>query len=151
MSESKKNAKVDEVVVEAQEPLTDIEIPTKEELEVADYRSHFPIFCFKHLNHDDKHFHLDKLQGAQPFKQLLKKLKHYSGMKWGVIETTRQYHAHEIPWHESCKKNGFPSECSGFPAYQFAINDRFRVVGYHFRNVFHIVWLDPNHNFCKTH
>lgn len=150
MSESKKNGHNKEIKVAVTEPPTAVAIPTIKEIDsFADYKNHRPKFCFINFDPDDKIFGIEKIQKAKIFWQLFRKLKMLSGMTWGDIEKG-EYHAHDVPWHNSCKKK-FPTGCGEFPAYQFGGSGSFRVVGFHDQGIFYIVWLDPEHKFWPMH
>ncbi len=124
---------------------SDEKLPTSENLSArTEYRKHLPVFCFRHLCEKDKDFPLSAIQKAKDFCVLLKQLKVYSHQTWAQIELIHDNHAHDLNWEDTCK-NRFPDECRGFPPYQFAASQSFRVIGYHNEGKFHIVWLDPNH------
>lgn len=107
----------------------------------------FRFLCFEH---EDCHFGEEE---ASYFLKVLERLKHVSTVKVNdfISGTNRTLRNHRINWEDTTQKDGFShlnEQYHAYPPYQFSVsaNEYGRIHGFIIGNVFHVVWLDPNHS-----
>ena len=106
------------------------------------------VFSFRHLDLNRPKFPLPA--GEEYLGTLLRRLRDLSDWTAGefIADRSRSLRAHRIDFVETSEPGGFdlPSRLVG-AEWQFSLssNEHGRVHGHLVRNVFHVVWLDPDH------
>ena len=117
------------------------------------------LFSFKYLDAACESYSLDRCDRREHYvSQLLPRLCHLSRMTIKAFkgERSKALRSHPINWDEIKNHDGFGTipetneqlyAASQSDAYQFAVtaNEYGRVAGFFIDNVFHVVWLDPDH------
>lgn len=108
-------------------------------------------FSYKYLDiHHDK-FTVEDRETAY-FLRFIQRLKDLSSFTVFELQTNRSksLRFHDVDWNDTSESGfGLPNEAQLFDRpWQFEIsaNEHGRVHGFFIRNVFYIVWLDPNHD-----
>jgi hypothetical protein len=107
-------------------------------------------FSFRRFTSTQKFTHQKCKDSTAYLNQLLERMKAVSGMETGPFRASggSALRSHQIKFEETSERNGFgfaiPEGCS---PWQFSLssNEYGRVHGYIIRNVFYVVWLDPEH------
>jgi hypothetical protein len=119
-------------------------------------------FCFDYLQPDHPKFPLSSC--SDKFLQaLLREIVRYSNWTVDLFKDMNNVnHRHSTTFGETTEPEGFadidPSDQELWTeeAWQFALpgergtpSDAWRVHGFIMNNIFHVVWLDPDHKLCK--
>jgi len=86
------------------------------------------------------------------WKQMFPKLKNYESMTWGSI-AQNQHHNHSVEVSKLDKRARKRLEELGVEVdelFRFRLNGTQRVWGIRDREVFYILWWDPNHEICPS-
>lgn len=108
-------------------------------------------FSFQYI--DPAHAKFDFAgQNAGYFCKVLERLKDISSLTSLEFTTNRNaaLKSHCIEWQTTSEPDGFAhlnEQFQSYTPYQFAIsrNEHGRIHGFFIGNVFHVVWLDPDH------
>lgn len=107
-------------------------------------------FSFKYLKRSGKFEYRDR--ECNYYCKLLERLKDFCGKKRLEFTSDRSgaVRTHQLVWAETTEDSfGLPQEEDLVDTpYQFSIsgNEHGRVHGFFIDTVFHVVWLDPDHN-----
>ncbi|HAF2126683.1 TPA: hypothetical protein G9F27_000787 [Salmonella enterica] len=108
-------------------------------------------FSFRYIDADNDKFCFTS-QGASYFCKVLNRLKDLSTLteREFIADRGATLKSHPIDWRHTSEPDGFShlnEQFQGYTPYQFAVsrNEHGRVHGFFIGNVFHVVWLDPDH------
>lgn len=108
-------------------------------------------FSFQYIDAGHEKFSFNA-QNAAYFCKVLDRLKALSTMTEREFTADRggSLKSHPIDWRHTSEPDGFQNlneQFQSYTPYQFAVsrNEHGRVHGFFIGNVFHIVWLDPDH------
>lgn len=110
------------------------------------YHDVFPVFSFRNCQPEHRHYKVKETCKKEDMHLLLKHLRMISELPWKRIEGNRNmFHMHTVPNHEGL------SVPEGFELFQIKAFKHARIIG-HFNkdNVFEIVLLDRNHEYCGS-
>ena len=110
-------------------------------------------FSFKYLDLANPKFHPKRAPNVGSYvDKLLVRLRDINKMAWVEFAASRSgaLRTHRIDWVGTSEPEGFRhlnEQLRGEEAWQFQVsaNKHGRVHGFVLRNVFHVVWFDPNH------
>jgi len=113
---------------------------------------------FKYLEEGSRDFSFeDKKFKAKYYIELIKRLKLMETFDEHTFRFKLQdgyYRCHPINWNKSTKKKGFDhlaNQICSDDCYQFSTGfKKGRVHGFLIGNIYHIVWIDFNHNLCPS-
>ncbi len=118
-----------------------------------------PIWRFDKIDRDGK-FAFDLSRKDFKHQEVLQKLMEYGNMKWGEIskqqhdksgKSKHHYLDIESLSHEAeIRINVKCLEEDTDRIYSFALQNLLRIIGIRDGAEFHIVWYDPNHEFCPS-
>lgn len=115
------------------------------------------IWVFDDVDKDGKFaFNLDEIERQSNLKEIFDKILAYSSMTWGKIK--KQTHDDGRSKHHNlsvdkltkdavnrinikCDDNDYDS------IFSFALQNKLRIIGVREKNLFHVKWYDPNHEF----
>lgn len=117
-----------------------------------------PIWRFDMIDRSGK-FAFDLSRDDFKHKEVLQKLMDYGEMTWADID--RQQHDKGKSKHHYLEYNSLSSEAKERiqkrkfdeetdVIYSFALQNLLRIIGFRQGAEFHIVWYDPNHEFCPS-
>ncbi|GCY61455.1 hypothetical protein HmCmsJML079_03969 [Escherichia coli] len=108
-------------------------------------------FSFRHIDANHEKFRFSA-QNSNYFCKVLERLKNLSTFTAQELITERSaaLKCHPIDWRHTSEPDGFShlhEQFQNYTPYQFSIsrNEHGRIHGFFIGNVFHIVWLDPEH------
>ncbi|QJC52765.1 hypothetical protein HGI30_15130 [Paenibacillus albicereus] len=100
-----------------------------------------PSICFHDMN--DSVYRLSDID-KYGFELMLKQFKIMGSMTWNEIYSHKGFKWEEIP--ERSMKYAIPKSLNRTSLFHVKVSGKFRVWGYREDNVFHLVWIDPNHD-----
>lgn len=118
-----------------------------------------PIWRFDKLDRDGK-FAFDLSRSDFKHMEVLQKLIEYGNMKWAEIDR-QQHDQFGKKKHHYLSLGSLSSEAAARIRakqleedteliFSFALQNRLRIIGIREKAEFHIVWYDPNHEFCPS-
>lgn len=116
-----------------------------------------PIWRFDKLDRDGK-FAFDLSRSDFKHREVLQKLIDYGAMTWADIEHQQHDRSRKTKHHYISPRSLSVEAIARVRAkhleedidtiFSFSLQNRLRIVGIRHGAVFHIVWYDPNHEFC---
>lgn len=107
----------------------------------ATERKRVPSFCFLHLTDDVKAL---EETGAPFLQRLIRQLRTFSEVGWNRVAEVKGLRWDAVPQRAMDSRFHIPTYLKRTSLYHIGVGDG-RVWGYREGDVFHIVWLDPDH------
>jgi len=118
-----------------------------------------PIWRFDKVDRDGK-FAFDLSRPDFAHREVLQKLMEYGNMTWDDIRKQQHDYSRKTKHHylsvetlsrealDRIRAKYFDEETDAI--YSFAFQNLLRIIGFRHGAEFHIVWYDPNHEFCPS-
>ena len=117
-----------------------------------------PVFAFDYLCEDRSEYSFTgDLIGSSDYRKLLKGLKRVSQNTYTVLNHDKQFHFHDVKWHDVSVKESDFNKCiygkgegdGDLTPYQVKLFEEARLIGFLYCGVFYMVMLDRGHNAYK--
>lgn len=127
--------------------------------EVLNYDKMNVVFYFDRLDRDG-HFAFNVLRDKFNYKEVLTKIVEYSNLTWSEIKLQTHDKSNKSKHHfleysglsklarDRISKLDMESEIDAI--FSFALQNKLRLIGIRENEKFHVVWYDPEHEFCPS-